>query len=157
MPGRAGQSEAPSGFYVSPSVKGLRIDPQVRSAMEELWPWFWNYVDCQLGDTDRAGDLAERVVYGVSAYLQKYGRVESLIGLCRVAATNASYQQRRGSDELNSVASARRSRVVSAFSAPDWQEEIVWVSGSTRSCRGHDQEISMMLQLRLLGNTWTKW
>jgi len=121
--------------------------------MEELWPWFWNYVDGQLGDTDRAGDLAERVVYGVSGYLQKYGPVESLVGLCRVAATNCvlSTRARERRIEFRGLSQEIESLGVSA---PDWQEEIdlgIWID---QILRGHDQEIRVMLQLRLLDKTW---
>jgi DNA-directed RNA polymerase specialized sigma24 family protein len=152
-PGRDDRKRLPD-FYVSPSVKGLRIDPQVRSAMEELWPWFWNYVDRQLGDTDRAGDLAERVVYGVSAYVQKYGKVESLVGLCRVAATNCVLSTKARERRLEFRGLSQDIESSLGVSAPDWQEEVdlgIWID---QILRGHDQQIRVMLQLRLLEKTW---
>src|ERR1019366_9293943 len=84
-------------FYLSPAVKGFRIDPGVRSAMEQLWPWFWDHVGDQLGDPDRAADLAERVACGVTVYLKTHELKGSLGALCRVAG------------------SVRRSWTVSAF------------------------------------------
>jgi DNA-directed RNA polymerase specialized sigma24 family protein len=157
MPGRSrdNRNRLPD-FYLSPSVKGLRIDPQVRSAVEELWPWFWNFVGCQLGDSDRAGDLAERVAYGVSAYLQKHGQVESLVGLCRVAATNCVLSARARERRIEFRGLSQEIEGSLSVSAPDWQEEVdlgIWID---QILQGHDHEIRVMLQLRLLDRTWAQ-
>jgi hypothetical protein len=41
-------------FYQSP-VKGQRKDPEVRTVLEQVWPWFRRYADDKLGDPDRGG------------------------------------------------------------------------------------------------------
>jgi DNA-directed RNA polymerase specialized sigma24 family protein len=155
MPGRGADSrERLPEFYLRPSVKGLRIDPLVRSAMEELWPWFWNHVGEQLGDSARAGDLAEGVAYRVSAYLQNHDLLQSLVGLCRVAARNfvQSTSSRERRIEFRGL-SHDIERSLGA-SAEDWQEDLefwVWVD---QVFQGHDREIRVMLELRLLDKTW---
>jgi DNA-directed RNA polymerase specialized sigma24 family protein len=157
MPGRGrdNRNRLPD-FYLSPSVKGLQIDPQVRLAMEELWPWFWNLVGCQLGDSDRAGDLAERVAYSVSAYLQAHSPVESLVGLCRVAATNCVLSTRTRERRIEFRGLSREIEDSLGVFAPDWQEEVdlgIWID---QILQGQDHEIRVMLQLRLLDRTWAQ-
>jgi DNA-directed RNA polymerase specialized sigma24 family protein len=155
MPGRGrdNRKRLPE-FYLSPSVKGLSIDRRVHSAMEQLWPWFWSYVGGQLGDPDRAAELAEEVAYKVSAYLQTQDQIRSLVGLCRVAAVHSvgstkARERRiefRGlSHEIEDPLNAR---------APDWQDEVdlwIWVD-QVLQCK--DREIRLMLRYRLLEKTW---
>jgi DNA-directed RNA polymerase specialized sigma24 family protein len=155
MPGRSrdNRMRLPE-FYLSPSVEGLLIDEDVHSAMEELWPWFWNHVGDQLGDPDRAGDLAEGVAYRVTAYLKNHELLQSLVGLCRVAARNfvASTKTRERRIEFRGLSQEIEDSL--GASAPDWQEDLefwIWVD---QVLQGHDSEIRVMLQLRLLKKTW---
>jgi DNA-directed RNA polymerase specialized sigma24 family protein len=122
--------------------------------MEELWPWFWNHVGEQLGDSARAGDLAEGVAYRVSAYLQNHDLLQSLVGLCRVAARNfvQSTRSRERRIEFRGLSQDIEHSV--GASGEDWQEDLefwVWVD---QVFQGHDREIRVMLELRLLNKTW---
>jgi DNA-directed RNA polymerase specialized sigma24 family protein len=139
---------------LSPSVRGLLIDRRVHSAMEQLWPWFWSYVGGQLGDPDRAGDLADDVAYRVSAYLQNHEQIRSLVGLCRVAAVHCvgSTKTRERRIEFRGLSHEIEGSLRAA--APDWQEEVdlwIWVD-QVLQC--HDREIRLMLRYRLLEKTW---
>ena len=155
MPGRGrdNRKRLPE-FYLSPSVRGLLIDRRVHSAMEQLWPWFWSYVGGQLGDPDRAGDLADDVAYRVSAYLQNHEQIRSLVGLCRVAAVHCvgSTKTRERRIEFRGLSHEIEGSLRAA--APDWQEEVdlwIWVD-QVLQC--HDREIRLMLRYRLLEKTW---
>jgi DNA-directed RNA polymerase specialized sigma24 family protein len=151
--GRENRDRLPD-FYLSPRVKGLQIDPQVRSAMEHLWPWFWSFVGGQLGDPDRAGDLADEVAYRVSSYLENHRQVRSLVGLCRVAARHfvGTTRARERRIEFRGLSHEIEGSIGS--SVPGWQDEVelwIWVD---QILQGHDREIRLMLQLRLLEKTW---
>ena len=155
MPGRGRENrDRLPDFYLSPCVKGLQIDPQVRSAMEQLWPWFWSFVGGQLGDPDRAGDLADEVAYRVSSYLENHRQVRSLVGLCRVAARHfvGTTRARERRIEFRGLSHEIEGSIGS--SVPGWQDEVelwIWVD---QILQGHDREIRLMLQLRLLEKTW---
>jgi DNA-directed RNA polymerase specialized sigma24 family protein len=155
MPGRGrdNRKRLPE-FYLSPSVKGLSIDRGVHAAMEQLWPWFWSYVGGQLGDPDRAGELADDVAYKVSAYLQNHDQVRSLIGLCRVAAMHSvgSTKARERRVEFRGLSHELEGSLGAC--APDWQEDAdlwIWVDQVLQS---KDLEIRLMLRYRLLEKTW---
>jgi hypothetical protein len=53
-------------FYQSPVVKGQRKVPEVRTVLEQVWPWFRRYADDKLGDPDRGGHLADELGHGLS-------------------------------------------------------------------------------------------
>jgi DNA-directed RNA polymerase specialized sigma24 family protein len=154
MPGRSRDNrDRLPDFYLSPSVKERPIDPEVRSAMEQLWPWFWGYVGGQLGDPDRAADLAEVVAYRVSGYLKSQSQVRSLGGLCRVAAMHfvASTKAKERRIEFRGLSQEIEGSL--AESTSDWQEVELWI-WVHQILQGQDREISLMLQLRVLGKTW---
>ena len=155
MPGRSrdNRDRLPE-FYLSPSVNGLRIDPEVHAAMARLWPWFWNHVGEQLGDPDRAGDLADGVAYRVSVYLQTHDVERSLGGLCRVTATHFIQSTRVKERRIEFRGLSQEVEEDPGASAPGWQEELefwIWVD---QVLQGHPSEIRTMLQLRLLRKTW---
>ncbi len=156
MPGRSRENqERLPDFYLSPAVKGRPIEPEVRSAFEQLWPWFWDFVGKQLGDADRAAELADRIAYRVSKYLEsRPGQVRSVVGLCRVAAVNlvATTKTREGRIDYCGLGQDIESTLRPI--APDWQDEIelsIWVD---QVFRGQDTETRRMLQRRLLDETW---
>ncbi len=124
MPGRGRDNrERLPEFYLSPSVNGLRIDPQVRSAMEQLWPWFWTYVGVQLSDPGRAGDLADEVAFRVSSYLETHCQVRSLVGLCRAAAMHFVVSTRARERRIEYRGLSQEIEGSLGVSTPDWQEE----------------------------------
>ena len=155
MPGRGRDNrERLPEFYLSPEVKGLPIDPEVHAAMERLWPWFWNHVGEQLGDPDRAGELAEDVAYRVSAYLQSHDLTRSLGGLCRVAARHFIETTRAQERRIEFHGLSQEVETSPGASASEWQRELefwIWVD---QVLQGEPSEIRVMLQLRLLRKTW---
>jgi DNA-directed RNA polymerase specialized sigma24 family protein len=136
-------------------VKGHVIDSNVRAAFEQLWPWFWRYVDDELGDPDRAGDLAEEVAYRVSTHLEMHpGQVRSVVGLCRVAAANFVLSVRTREKRIEFRGLSHDVEATLGVAAPNWREEVelwIWVDQLL-----HDQnrEIRTMFELRLLEETW---
>lgn len=156
MPGhiRDDQKRLPE-FYLRPSVNGRSIEPEVHSAFAQLWPWFWNYVGTELGDSDRAADLADEVASRVSKYVREHpDQVRSLVGLCRVAAVNfvATTKTRERRIDYRGLGKDIEAAVDPIPSG--WQEEIelsIWVD---QLLRGHNAETRMMLQRRLLDETW---
>jgi DNA-directed RNA polymerase specialized sigma24 family protein len=156
MPGqsRENQERLPE-FYLSPAVKGRSIEPEVQSAFSQLWPWFWDFVGKELGDADRAADLADEIAYRVSKYLQEHpGQVRSVVGLCRVAAVNfvTTTKTREGRIDYRGLGQDIEANLNPI--AADWQEDIdisIWVD---QVFRGEDTETRRMVQLRLLEETW---
>jgi DNA-directed RNA polymerase specialized sigma24 family protein len=141
-------------FYLSPAVEGLQIDPDVRSAMEKLWPWFWDHVGGQLGDPDRAADLAEKVACGVTVYLKTHELTDSLGALCRVAAKNfvETIRTREQKIEFRGLSQ----EIVDSLGAPaqDWLEDIELSILVHQLLHSQNREIRVMLELRLLDKTW---
>ena len=156
MPGniRDDQKRLPE-FYLRPSVNGRSIEPEVQSAFAELWPWFWNYVGKELGDSDRAADLADEVASRVSKYVKAHpDRVRSLVGLCRVAAVNFVATTKTRERRIDYRGLGQNIEAALDPISSDWQEEVelsIWVD---QVLRGHDAETRMMLQRRLLEETW---
>ena len=156
MPGysRDGQKRLPD-FYLRPTVNGRSIEPEVRTALAQLWPWFWNYVGKELGDADRAADLADEVASRVSKYAKlRPGHVRSLIGLCRVAAVNLVTTTKSRERRIDYRGLSQNVEATLDLTAPDWQEEVelsIWVD---QLLQGHDAETRKMLHLRLLDETW---
>ena len=154
-PGRESRDRLPE-FYLSPAVKGHRIEPEVRSAFAELWPWFWDFVGKGLGDHDRAGELADEVAFRVSKYIHDHpGQVRSLVGLSRVAAVNliATTKIREGRIHYRGLSQDIEATLGPV--APDWQEEAELRICVDQAFQG-DLEIRRMVQLRLMEETWGK-
>jgi DNA-directed RNA polymerase specialized sigma24 family protein len=141
-------------FYLSPAVEGLRIDPEVRLAMEKLWPWFWDHVGNQLGDPHRAADLGEKVAYGVTVYLKTHELTESLGALCRVAAKNFVETTRAREQRIEFRGLSQEVVDSLGVSAPDWVADIELSILVHQILQGKDREIRLMLELRLLDKTW---
>ena len=141
-------------FYLSPAVKGFRIDPGVRSAMEQLWPWFWDHVGDQLGDPDRAADLAERVACGVTVYLKTHELKGSLGALCRVAGRNFVETTRKREQRIEFRGLSQE--IVDSLGVPaqDWVEGVEVSILVQQILQSEDREIRVMLELRLLDKTW---
>ena len=141
-------------FYLSPAVEGLRIDPDVRSAMEKLWPRFGDHVGGQLSDPDRAADLAERVACGVTVYLKTHELTDSLGALCRVAAKNfvETIRIREQRIEFRGLSQ----EIVDSLGIPaqDWLEDIELSILVHQLLHCQNREIRVMLELRLLDKTW---
>ena len=57
----SGERASMSTFYPSPVVTGQRKDSKVRTVLEQVWPWLRRHVDNELGDPDRAENLADEV------------------------------------------------------------------------------------------------
>jgi DNA-directed RNA polymerase specialized sigma24 family protein len=158
MPGRSrkNQDRVPD-FYLSATVNGQLIDPQVRAALEELWPWFWDYVGQELGDSGRAADLVDDIACRVSIYLAETAvEIRSLVGLCRVAATNLlrSTKIREGRIQYRGLSKDIEASL--SPSAPDSKgivERAIWID---QLFRDEDQEIRTMLQYRLVEDTWDR-
>jgi DNA-directed RNA polymerase specialized sigma24 family protein len=156
MPGhtRGGQKRLPD-FYLRPTVNGRSIDPDVRVAFEQIWPWFWNYVDQELKDSDRAADLADEIAYRVSKFIEHHpGAVRSLVGLCRVAAVNfiTTTKTREGRVDYRGL-----SQDVEATldpNAPEWYDYVELAVYVDQVLQGHKPMIRKMLELRLLEKTW---
>lgn len=152
--GRENQEHFPD-FYLRPSVKGQRIRPEVRTAFEELWPWFWTYVGKQLGDPTRAADLAEEIAARVSRNLETHqGEIRSLVAFCRVSAVNfiTSTKAREGRIDYRGLGQDIEATLGPA--APDEHEDAelaIWVD---QILEGHNRDTRTMLQLRLLDHTW---
>jgi DNA-directed RNA polymerase specialized sigma24 family protein len=158
MPGRGRENqERLPEFYLSAAVNGTSIDPRVRAALAELWPWFWAYVGQQLGDSGQAADLADEVASRVSTYLQEPpDRIRTLVGLCRVAAINLvmSTKAREGRIQYRGLSHDIEASL--GPTAPDWKADVelsIWIDQLLRS---QDREIRMMLQYRLLDETWDR-
>lgn len=145
----AGRSAGSQGrlpeFYVNAVVRGQTIDPRVRSALAELWPWFWEYVGQQLGDPCCAADLADEVACRVSAYVEASAAgVRSLVGLCRVTGMNlvTSTKSREGRIEYRGL-SHEVERSLDP-TAPGWQEEVEVAILVDQVLRGHDPENAVL-------------
>jgi DNA-directed RNA polymerase specialized sigma24 family protein len=155
MPGssRDNQERLPD-FYLRSTVKGQRISPEVRGALEELWPWFWTFVGRQLGDRGRAADLAEEIAARVSKNLE--GRdyeLRSLIGYCRVSAVNfiTSVKSREGRIDYRGLGQDIEALGPAAADSHSDAELSIRVD---EILEGHNRNIRTMLQLRLLRYTW---
>jgi len=156
MPGqsRDGQKRLPD-FYLRPTVNGRSIDAEVRVAFEQIWPWFWNYVDQQLKDSDRAADLADEIAYRVSKFIEQHpGAVRSLVGLCRVAAVNfiTTTKTREGRVDYRGLSQDVEATLDS--NAPEWSGDVELSVYVDQVLQGHNPMIREMLELRLLDKTW---
>jgi len=142
-------------FYVSPVIKGLEIGSEIQTALERLWPWFWNYVALELGDAGRAAELADQVAYSVSKYAKNHpGEVQSFGGLCRVAAVNLITKIKTKEARIGYCGLSHDIEEALEPMAPDWQRDVelsIWID---EVLRGQDREIRTMLELRLLNRTW---
>jgi len=143
------QSRLPD-FYVSGSLR-----PELRDALEQLWPWFWHHVGHQLGDSDRAADLAEEVAAHISRSLEAHPReVRSLVAFCRVAAINYIASTKARESRIDYRGLSRDLEATTGTAAPDWRGEVelwIWVD---QVLNGQPAEIRIMLFLRTLGKTW---
>jgi len=142
-------------FYLSPSVNGHRIAPEVRVVAERLWPWAWSYMGSHLADQARAAELAEVVACRVSRYMEAHpGEVRSLPGLYYAATANLvkSCKGREGridyrglGQDLETTASAQ---------APDWRQDVeLWILAEQVG-QHLDPTVREMFHLRLLERTW---
>jgi DNA-directed RNA polymerase specialized sigma24 family protein len=122
--------------------------------MEQLWPWFWSYVGIQLGEQERAGDLADDVAYRVSAYIQTHCQVRSLVGLCRVAAIHLVRSTRSRERRIEFRGLSQEIEASLGPAAADWQEELEFTVWVDQVLQNHAREIRVMLRLRLLDKTW---
>jgi len=144
-------------FYLSPSPNGGPLDSGIYAALATIWPWFWTYVGQQLGDSSRAGDLADALGVRVSRYLQKHpNQVKSLPGLCRVAAVNlvASERSREARIEYRGLATDVEAEF--SVSSDPWDDELelaIWID---QVIDRESTDIKAMLELRLLDHTWTQ-
>jgi len=156
MPGRSReyQGRVPE-FYMSPRVKGLQIDADVRAAFENLWPWFWRYVGEKLNDSGRAGDLADEIAYRISNHLEVHREpVRSMVGLCRVAAMHFVIATKMREKKIEFWGLSHDIEINLGASAPHWQQEVevwIWID---QLLNGEDMQIRIMLHLRLLEETW---
>ncbi len=152
-PGRRNQERLPE-FYLSPTVKGRTIEPEVRSAFAEIWPWFWDFVGKQLGDHERAGELADEVAFRVSKYIQERpDQVRSLVGLSRVAAVNLIITTKIREGRIHYSGLSQEIEATLRLTAPDWQEEAELRICIDQAFHGNI-EIRRMVQLRLMEETW---
>ena len=137
-------------FYVSGSVP-----PELRDALEQIWPWFWQYVGHQLGDPDRATDLLEEVAAHISKSLETNPReVRSVLAFCRVAAINYIASTKARESRMDYRGLSRDLEAINGTAAPEWRGEIelwIWVD---QVLNGQPPEIRMMLFFRTLGKTW---
>lgn len=142
-------------FYLRPAAKGQRIHAEVRAAFEKLWPWFWTYVRRQLGDPDRAADLAEEIAARVSKNLQTHdGEIRSLLAFCRVSAVNfiTSTKAREGRVDYRGLGQDIEAALGPAATDEHGDAELaIWVD---QILQGHNRDTRTMLQLRLLDHTW---
>ena len=142
-------------FYLRPAVKGQRIHPEVRAAFEKLWPWFWTYVSRQLGDPDRAADLAEEIAARVSKNLQTHkGEIRSLVAFCRVSAVNFITSMKAREHRINYRGLGRDIEATLGPAAPDGHGDAELAIWAGQILEGHNRETRTMLQLRLLDHTW---
>jgi hypothetical protein len=144
-------------FYVRPVVKGQLIDSEVHGALKQLWPWFCHLVEDELGDPDRAGDLADELACRLSKHFAIHrGQVRSVLGICRVAATNfvGSTKERERRIEFRGLGQEIESST--GTSAPDWQEEVEVAILVDQLLQKEDRDIHVMLELRLVDETWDR-
>ena len=142
-------------FYLPPTVRGQRIRPEVRTAFEELWPWFWAFVGKQLGDAARAADLAEEIAARVSRNLETHqGEIRSLIAFCRVSAVNfiSTTKAREGRIDYRGLGQDIETTLGPA--APNEHEDAELAIWADQILEGHNPDTRTMLQLRLLDRTW---
>jgi DNA-directed RNA polymerase specialized sigma24 family protein len=152
MPGSGGEyhARAPE-FYVSPAV-----DAEVAAALRTLWPWLWNYVGQQLGDSTRAGDLNDRVADQVSDFVRRHpGQVRSVIGVCRVAAINLikSVRARDSRMEYRGLSRDLELSAPPATGSVDELEFQIWVDQILQRA---DHQMQVMWMLRVLGKPWRR-
>jgi DNA-directed RNA polymerase specialized sigma24 family protein len=137
-------------FYLTPGVR-----PELRAALEQIWPWFWHYVGQQLGDSDRAADLIEDVATHISRSLEAHPRqVRSLVAFCRVAAINYIGSTKTRESRIDYRGLSRDLEATTSAAAPDWRREVelwIWVDQVLNS---KPTEIRIMLYFRILGKTW---
>jgi DNA-directed RNA polymerase specialized sigma24 family protein len=156
MPGgsRENQDRRPD-FYLRPAVKGQRIHPEVRAAFEELWPWFWSYVGRQLGDPDRAADLAEEIAARVSKHLQDHDdEIRSLVAFCRVSAVNFIISTKTREGRIHYSGLGQDIELALGPAARDGHEDVELSIWADQILEGHSRDTRTMLQLRLLDHTW---
>jgi DNA-directed RNA polymerase specialized sigma24 family protein len=122
--------------------------------MEQLWPWFWDHVGDQLGDPDRAADLAERVACGVTVYLKTHELKGSLGALCRVAGKNFVETIRKREQRIEFRGLSQEIVDSLAVPAQDWVEGVEVSILVQQILQSEDREIRVMLELRLLDKTW---
>jgi len=156
MPGRRRENpEQLPEFYIRPSINGRLIDPEIRAAFAQLWPWFWNYVGKELGDPGRAADLADEVAYRISSYINGHpGQVRSLVGFCRVAAVNLVNTTKKKEGRIDYRGLTQEIEATLSPTAPDWQEELELSICVDQALHGQDREARTMLQRRLMDETW---
>jgi len=156
MPGQSRENaQGCPPFHVCPMVKGQRIDSEVRAALEQLWPWFRHYVDDELGDPERAGNLADELAYRLTIHVKSHrDEVRSLVGLCRVAAMNFVGSTKARERKIEFWGLGQDVEASAGASAPNWQEEVDMAILVDQILPDPDHEIRVMLQLRLLEETW---
>jgi DNA-directed RNA polymerase specialized sigma24 family protein len=155
MPGRSreDQTRRPE-FYLRPAVKGQQIHPHVYAAFEQLWPWFWSYVGQQLGDPDRAPDLAEEIAYRVSKYVETRSQIRSFVGLCRVASVNFITSTQRRENQIRYRGLGHHIEAELAPAAADDREDVELSIWTDQILKGHTEETRISLQLLLLDHSW---
>jgi DNA-directed RNA polymerase specialized sigma24 family protein len=122
--------------------------------MEKLWPWFWDHVGGQLGDPDRAADLAEKVACGVTVYLKTHELTQSLGALCRAAARNFVETIRKREQRIEFRGLSQE--IVDSLGVPaqDWLEDVELSILVQQILERKNREVRLMLELRLLDKTW---
>lgn len=151
---RENQERLPD-FYLRPAVRGQRIYPEVRAAFEKLWPWFWSYVGRQLGDRERAADLAEEIAARVSKNLQtQQGEIRSLVAFCRVSAVNFITSTKTRESKIDYRGLGQDIEAARGPAAPDEHEDVELSIWADQILEGHNPDTRTILELRLLDHTW---
>jgi hypothetical protein len=114
-----------------------------------------NHVDRELGDSTRAGDLADEIVGRVSKHIKTHpGPLHSLGALCRVAAENYIKTIKKRERRIDFRGLGRDIEATLQPAAVDLQRELeLWICAD-QALRGEDAEFRGMLQRRLMDETW---
>jgi DNA-directed RNA polymerase specialized sigma24 family protein len=142
-------------FYRRRSVNGRVIEPSVHDAFEKIWPWFWNHVRSELGDSTRAADLADDIVYRITRHVKAHpGQVHSLVALCRVSAEN--HVKTIKARERRIVFGGLGQDLEAALfpTASDVQRELDLRICAEQALDGEHSEFLEMVRRRLMDETW---